>query len=675
MSALDDVIAQGMAMGNGQSMLDQLIAREAAMPPQSGGAPPQTMPQGMGGQVPDSAQDLANGGASPNTWGDLKQIGSGAWHGVSSLVNNAANLVEKGAAAGANAIPGVRGSAVGNWLANTANNDVSAQSAADQQFQQTASPGAQAASFVAPMVIPISGVMKGADAVKAGVQALPMMGGAAGALVGSLAGNGLAGAGLSAGAPVDPNQAYWPQVAKNMALGASIGTALPAAAGAAKGVANNLLDAARPILNPRDYVGQQFAAQIGDNAGQVAGNIRSAPAFVPGSTPTTAQAGQHPVLVATEKALANSDPNFKLALATQEAQNNGARWNALSDVAQTPLDLANAQATRDAAVQPLYNTAKQQQFPVDAPLSNILNRPLMQAAVARAQQLADNQSAGPIISTVRIPNSMGGAPTTSTTMTGTGAHYVKMALDDMLNPQSQSGFVGNSQNALKDTRAAFMSWLESNSPEYSQARQTYAAGSVPVNTMEAGQQMVDKLSGRNLNTFGAPQLTSQSYQTALAQALKKQQFGIDPQAESTLNNIASDLQRSTVSNGLGTPGSDTAYNASANGWLARQLYGEQFGGTTGLGKSIGALGAAVTGHPIVGLGILGGGNKLGLAVRDRLNAQLSDLLLNPQSALPYLDAQSAGGGKAAALAQALMRSAGPLAAYGASQAALPAPTR
>ncbi len=158
--------------------------------------------------------------------------------------------------------------------------------------------------------------------------------------------------------------------------------------------------------------------------------------------------------------------------------------------------------------------------------------------------------------------------------------------------------------------------------------------------------------------------------------MKKQQFGIDPQAESTLNNIGSDLQRSTVSSGLGTPGSDTAYNASANGWLARQLYGEQFGGTTGLGKSIGALGAAVTGHPIVGLGILGGGNKLGLAVRDRLNAQLSDLLLNPQGALPYLDAQSAGGGKAAALAQALMRSAGPLAAYGASQApVLPAPTR
>jgi len=594
------------------------------------------------------ANDLAAGGSSPNTLSELGQVASGAAHGIGSMANNAANFVERQAAR------------IGIFP-QTAARDTATQAAADQQFAQNASPGQKASAIVAPMLVPMSGAMAPGNAIRAGITALPRMGGTIGNLIGAGVGNAVNGALMATGAPINPNQPAGPQDVQHLGMGAALGVALPAAFGAAKGTATGIYNAVRPMLNPADYVGEQFANQIGDQAANIANNIRNAPEIVPGSMPTTAQVGQNPILVATEKAQANNSPDFKIALATREAQNNGARWNALNDVAQSPLDLTNAEAARDTAVQTLYNTAKQQDYPVDAPLTTIMNRPSMQAAMSRAQQLADEKGAGPIMQTVRVPNSMGGSPGTSTTLTGTGAHYVKLAFDDMLNPQSQSGFVGNSQGALKDTRSAFMAWLESKSPEYQQARQTYMSMSPPINTMEAGQQMVDKLGNRNLNSFGAPQLTSQSYQTALAQALKKQPFGIDPDAEQQLNNIASDLQRSTVSSGLTSPGSDTAYNAAANGWLARNLYGPNFQGASGLGKAIGALGAAATGHPMVGLGILGGGNKLGQMVGDKLNAQVNDLLLNPSAFLPYLNARAAGPiyGPQQALAAALRRNVGP----------------
>lgn len=119
-------------------------------------------------------------------------------------------------------------------------------------------------------------------------------------------------------------------------------------------------------------------------------------------------------------------------------------------------------------------------------------------------------------------------------------------------------------------------------------------------------------------------------------------YGIDANALQQLQGIGQDLQRATVSNGLKSPGSDTAYNTSANGWLAHHLYGPNFQGASGLGRAVGAIGAAVAGHPMVGAGLLVGGNRIGQMVGGRLNEQLGNLLLDPQALLPYLDARAAG---------------------------------
>ncbi len=643
-------MAQGIASAKGAP---------AGPGPQMATPPGSTAPQGGA-----MALDLAAGGASPDTWSTLQQIGSGAWHGISSLANNAANLVEKGVAAGANAVPGVRGSAVGDWLSNTANSDVAAQSAADQRFKQTATPGEQASAIVAPMVLPTSGALRVGNAIRDGISALPGMGNAVGRMIGAGVGNAATGAGLSAGTAIDSSQPYWPQVGQNALFGAGTGVAVPAIAGGVAGLGRAAYNAARPLFNPRDYVGQQFANAVGNDAAQVANNIRNAPAYVAGSAPTTAQAGATPFLVQTEKATANSNPTFRTALEQRNVDNNDARWQALTGIAGTPADMQAAQAARDAAASPLYQQAHQSTANVGPAFMRYAQIPEMQQAMQTAQQNAALDAAV----------GRGVAPVwptpTSNTINGSALDYTSRALGDMIGEAQRAG--ANSRAAsLATLKNSVDNWTQRYIPGVQAAKAAYAQGSVPINTMEVGQQIANGLGTRGMNAGQVPQIQLMPYRSAFTQAMNSgdaANFGIDANALGTLQGIGQDLQRATVSNSIRSPGSDTAYNLAANGWLARQLYGQNFqGGAVGrvLGSAAQAAGAAggaaLFGPAGAGVGSAlgsGVGNMLnGSRVGNRLNEQLADMLINPQGLLPYLDARAAGptASRTQMLAQALGR--------------------
>jgi hypothetical protein len=212
--------------------------------------------------------------------------------------------------------------------------------------------------------------------------------------------------------------------------------------------------------------------------------------------------------------------------------------------------------------------------------------------------------------------------------------------------------IGDAQRTGATSRAASLSALKSSVDNWTQryipgvqaAKDAYAQGSVPINTMEVGQQIANGLGTRAMNAGGAPEIQMMPFRSALTKATNSgdaAKYGIDANALQSLQGIGQDLQRATVSNSIKSPGSDTAYNLAANGWLARQLYGPTFGGAGNLGKAAGAIGAAALGHPMVGLGILGGGNKVGQMVGNRLQDRLTGLLMNPDTVLPYLDARAA----------------------------------
>lgn len=645
--------------------LDTFVASQGGLPQQKT-APPASHVDS------DVAQDIAAGGASPYTLGDLRSAASGAWQGVSSMANHAANLVEKGVAAGANAIPGVKDSAVGDWLTNTANSDVAAQSAADQQFRQSASPGARASAIVAPMLVPLGGAARAAGAIRDGITALPSMGGVIGRLIGAGTGNAATGAALSAGSQIDPNQDYWSQVGHNALVGGIAGVAAPGVLGGVAGAGRAIYNAARPVLNPRAYVGEGLANAVGDDAAQVAGNIRNAPTFVPGSVPTTAQAGANPVLVQTEKAQANANPDFKMALTQRGIDNNDARWSTLMGVAGTPADLQAAQQARSATAQPLYDAAHQSTANVGPAFMRYAQIPEMQEAMQRADQLASLDAAvgrgvAPVWPTPPIP----GVSPGSRQINGAALDYTSRALGDMIGEAQRTGATTRA-GALSTLKSNIDNWMGMYVPGVQQARAAYAAGSVPVNTMEVGQQIANGLGTRPMNPGGVPELQLNSYRTAFARSMNGADHGIDANALGALQGIGQDLQRATVSNSIRSPGSDTAYNLAANGWLARRLYGQNFQGGA-IGKALGAAaqaGGAAGGAALFGPGGAGVGAGVGSAlgsgigamlngsrVGNRLNEHLGQLLLNPPELLPYLDARAAGPASAGqpSLAQALGR--------------------
>lgn len=437
------------------------------------------------------------------------------------------------------------------------------------------------------------------------------------------------------------DQPFWQQKATQMGIGGALGAAAPAVFAGARAAGGGLWNAVQPVVQPGRFVGQGLAGAMEPaEAAAAAANIRGAQQFVPGSVPTTAQAAQTPVMVQTEKAAGNI-PAFKTASTQRAIDNNDARWQTLMGVAQDPAALDAATQARTAMAQPLYDAAHQATANVGPAFMRYARIPEMQEAMQRAHDTAALDAAvgrgvAPVWPTPGIP---GGAPA-SRAINGSALDYTSRALGDMINDAQRSGATTRA-GSLTALKSNIDSWMGQYVPGIQQARQAYAQASVPINTMEAGQQIANGLGTRAMNAGGVPEIQLNPFRTSLQQAMRGQQFGIDANALQSLQGIGQDLQRATVSNSIKSPGSDTAYNLAANGWLARQLYGPTFGGAGTIGKAVGAVGAAAMGHPMVGLGILGGGQGLGRAVGNRLQNRLSGLLMNPDTALPYLDARAA----------------------------------
>lgn len=451
---------------------------------------------------------------------------------------------------------------------------------------------------------------------------------------------GLGAAQGAAGAAMMPtaDQNFWQNKAEQAGFGGLLGGATPLVAAGARAAGQGLWNAIRPVVQPTQYVGEGLANAMDQaEAAQAAQNIRGAQQFVPGSMPTTAQVAQTPVIVQTEKAAGNM-PAFKTAMAQRAIDNNDARWQALMSVAQTPQALQAAQAARDAAASPLYQQAHQATANVGPAFMRYAQIPEMQEAMQRANGIASLDAAvGRGVPPV-WPQQGG-----NQAINGAALDYTSRALGDMIGEAQRAGSTTRA-GALSALKGNVDNWMARYIPGVQQARAAYAAGSVPINTMEVGQEIANNLGTRSMNAGGAPEIQMMPYRSALTRATgggDAATYGIDANALQTLQGIGQDLQRATVSNSIRSPGSDTAYNLAANGWLARQLYGPTFGGAGNLGKAVGAIGATALGHPMVGLGILGGGNRIGQMVGGRLQDRLSGLLMDPNAILPFLDARAA----------------------------------
>jgi hypothetical protein len=215
-------------------------------------------------------------------------------------------------------------------------------------------------------------------------------------------------------------------------------------------------------------------------------------------------------------------------------------------------------------------------------------------------------------------------------------HFTKMALDDQIGAATAAQN-GNAARALIDTRDKLVSLLESKdfSPSYREARDTYAKMSQPINQMEIGQALYNKMVPA-LNDFGG---TARSRAQAYADAVRngdttaakalgypgaKMDQIMTPAQMQAINGVAQDLsRRASTEDMMRGVGSNTAQN------LAAQNIVGQIAGPLGLPQS---WGQAVMGG-LLDVPYLGAGLRMGMRpAENAVQADLASALLNPKTA-------------------------------------------
>lgn len=437
--------------------------------------------------------------------------------------------------------------------------------------------------------------------------------------------------------------------------GVLLGRGIAAGAGAIKG-----------LVQPFTRGGQeQIAAatlrQFASDPTKAAASLKGSQQLVPGSAPTMAQASGDAGLAQLERTLVNN-PETGPALAAQFAAQRAARLEAVQGLAGNEAQRTAAVTAREAATSPLYQQATNAAYQVDDKLASLLKRPVMQAAMQRAQRLAENnggQAPQFVTQTSGAFAGVGGAPVQARAqITGKGLQDLKMAIDDMLS-DPLAGIGKNEAGAVKSIRADLISWMESANPAFKAARTTFAEKSKPINTMDVAQSLMDKMQPALARYGASTREHAQAYAAALEAAKEtvKKATGInrpmdeviDQQAKQILENVAKDMARKVAADEAGRAvGSNTAQNLAAQNMLRRTL------GPAGLPQSwaeSNALQAFLS--PYTGVAKLAGSenavmNRLSQAAMDPQDAARLLMMAQPKAnalmprALPYANALSLG---------------------------------
>lgn len=302
------------------------------------------------------------------------------------------------------------------------------------------------------------------------------------------------------------------------------GALLPGRAGAAFTAASRVTDPLRVsgVLPVAERLGS-FASRTGGvlargpktnvlleategRAPEVINALRNQPEIVPGALPTAGEAAAPTGI--TEYAALQERARRQLPtpyFAREQAQ-NAARVAAIREVGGTPLDLATAQKVREATAKTNYDAAGRQLVDVDPTFTALLDRPSMDLVLTRAKRLAAERnkpfSIGRTAPEQKIPGRNLGAgwqgpetviPAQTAKYPVESMHFVKMAFDDLIKDPATFGIGKVEAGAIAGTRREFLNWLEGKASDYGAARATFARQSGPINQMEVGQYLEQRM--------------------------------------------------------------------------------------------------------------------------------------------------------------------------------------
>lgn len=396
---------------------------------------------------------------------------------------------------------------------------------------------------------------------------------------------GIAGTGAAMGAaqPVTTEEGELGRL-KNAGIGAAAGTVGTLGPRLVAKAASGIKSAIEPFYaGGKDLIqGRLLNKLAGAEAPAVAADLRAAGApavgpfqpgmeksvageFVPGSVPTVGQvaANRAPSISALERTAVAIDPVNTNAHAARLGTQNEARLGQLERMSGTDGARDFHDAARNAAADKMYGKAFQSGItPARAAkyqgeIAGILENPAIQDALPVARRLAKFDG-------LDLADPSGSLQ---------GLHYVKKALDDMLDKAAQTGIGKIEAAKIGETKQALLGLMDRLSPAYGAARAEFQAASRPINQMDIAEALRQKATN-NLTGNMKPQMFANNLNDATAARATgfkgaTLENTLEPQQLGMLNNILEDLRRARAGQDAGRGvGSDTvqklAYSNIAN---------------------------------------------------------------------------------------------------------------
>lgn len=378
-------------------------------------------------------------------------------------------------------------------------------------------------------------------------------------------------------------------------------------------IANTVYGAGKAALEPFNQsgrnliIGRALRQFSGNDAEKAIANMRSAEQLVNGVQPTVAEVAGVPSLAAVQRAV-GGNPITTNAFAARKEANDIARTEALRNIA-SPTRVSKYQELRSRMGDELYTPSLNSAMDF-AELTPELQKdvvalsktPAIKRAMGQAQENALNKG-------YDIGNPNGSLQ---------GLHETKMALDQEINAvrakleRDNAGATSAELEGLKAAKDRLLGFIETVSPEYKQARITYAKLSKPVEQLERIANLADK------------SLNPKDYSVYLGnfsrelEKVKKEGL-LSPQQLKRLENLKEDLMRTDFANNAGRGvGSNTMQNLAYNNML-QEVNLPNLLRRRGMAETVGNIAARVKDVAY------GGANK-------RLTTEMAEALLDPQKA-------------------------------------------
>jgi hypothetical protein len=423
-----------------------------------------------------------------------------------------------------------------------------------------------------------------------------------------------------------------------------VNTALGGAAGAGGVAAGRAIGATvsgvRAVAEPFTEAGRQRIAgrtiqRFADDPAQVMAARPQGPSIT-GANPTLAEATGDAGMARLQDAARSMDPQIAGRIDARLTQNNASRVNALRNMTGQDGGRDFASQMRSGTAKDLYDRAYSVPIEMEnlsasqrGEVTKLMQMPAIQDALKVARENAQNfgmkmEGEGNIM----------------------GLHQAKLALDDKIAELSGGGAnQANKASAIKAARDRLVTFMESMSPDYRDARTTYAQMSKPINAMDTASEILRRGASATSELPANPGLPAeprmlpnallrmlQDEPRLVEQATGRKGMGglsdvMTPEQVQMIRSIAGEVDRTAAVAKAGSgPGSPTAQR------LASQNILRQIVGPAGLPESWAesAIANTVIGKPF---NLLYGG-----VAEPRIQQALADAVLDPAMARQMLQA-------------------------------------